>query len=46
MDEKMDEKWMKFIQNIGNKYYFCEKLNKRNKVETIYVGFFQNNSIN
>jgi hypothetical protein len=36
----MDEKRMNFIMNIGNKQYFCGKLNKRNKVETIYVGFF------
>ncbi len=37
-------KRMNFILNIGN-YHYCHKnLNKRNKVETIYVGFFQNNS--
>ncbi len=43
MDEIMDETWINFIMNVANKRYFCEKLNKRNKVETIYVGFFQNN---
>ncbi len=37
---------MKFILNIGNKCDFCEKLNKKNKVETIYVSFFQNNLTN
>ncbi len=47
MDENMDEtKCMNFILNVGNKCYFCGKLNKRNKVEIIYVGFCQNNSTN
>jgi hypothetical protein len=32
--------------NLANKHYFCRKFNKRNRVETIYVGFFQNNSTN
>ncbi len=32
--------------NVANKHYFCEKFNKRNRVKTIYVGFFQNNSTN
>jgi hypothetical protein len=40
------KKGMNFILNIGNKRYFCKKLNKRNKVETIYVGSFQNNLTN
>ncbi len=37
---------MNFILNVAKKCYFCRKLNKRNKVETIYVGFFQNKSTN
>jgi len=41
MDECIDEKRMNFILNVGNYSYFCEKLNKRNNVETIFVGFFQ-----
>jgi hypothetical protein len=40
------KKWMNFILNVGNTCYFCGKLNKKNKVETIYVGFFSNNSTN
>jgi len=32
--------------NVANKHYFCKKINKRNRVETIYVGFFQNNLTN
>jgi len=43
---KMDEKRMNFLMNVANKHYFCEKINKRNRVETIYVGFFQNNLTN
>ncbi len=38
--------WRNFILNVGNKQYFCKKLNKKNMVEIIYVGFFQNNSTN
>jgi hypothetical protein len=39
-------KIMNFIMNVANKHYFFEKINKKNKVETIYVGFFQNNLTN
>jgi hypothetical protein len=46
MDEKRRKKWMNFILNVANKCYFCRKLNKRNRVGTIYVGFFQNKSTN
>jgi len=42
----MYEKKMNFILNVGNTHYFCKKLNKRNKVETIYARFFQNNLTN
>jgi hypothetical protein len=42
----MDEKRMNIILNVGNTCYFCKNLNKRNRVKTIYVGFFQNNSTN
>jgi len=35
------KEWMNFILNVSNKHYFCEKLSKRNKVETIYLGFFK-----
>jgi uncharacterized alpha/beta hydrolase family protein len=42
MDEKMDELYPKCCQQM----LFCGKLNKINKVETIYVGFFQNKSTN
>jgi len=35
------KKWMNFILNIGNNHYFCKQMNKKNKVETIYVGFFK-----
>jgi hypothetical protein len=37
---------MNFILNVDNKCYFYKKLNQKNKVKTIYVGFFQNNSTN
>jgi hypothetical protein len=43
---KNGRKWMNFILNVANKCYFCRKLNKRNKVEGVYVGFFQNKSTN
>ncbi len=35
--------WIKNLNlffNVGNRCYIYEKLNKRNMVETIYVGFF------
>jgi hypothetical protein len=35
--------WINFILNVANKCYFCGKLNKKNKVEIIYVGFFITN---
>jgi hypothetical protein len=38
------KKWMNFILNVANKCYLCGKLNRRNRVETIYVSFFQNKS--
>jgi len=41
----MDEK-KNFIMNLANKHYFYRKFNKRNRIETINVGFFQNNSTN
>jgi hypothetical protein len=37
---------MNFILNVANKCYFFEKLNKKNKVETIYGDFFQHKSTN
>jgi hypothetical protein len=40
----MDEKWTNFILNVGSYHYFCKNLNKKNRVEIIYIGFFQNNS--
>jgi hypothetical protein len=38
---KYGQKWTNFILNVGNKHYFSKKLNKKNRVETIYVGFFK-----
>jgi hypothetical protein len=40
MDESMDEKRMNFFINMCNNKKNYEKLNKRNRVETIYVGLF------
>ncbi len=40
------KQWVNIILNFGKKRYFCKNLNKKNKVETIYIGFFQNNSTN
>ncbi len=41
MDENVDEKWewMNFFMNVGKKK-LGEKLNKKNKMEKIYVGLF------
>jgi hypothetical protein len=33
-------KWMNFLLKAGNKHFFCEKMNNRNKVEILYVGLF------
>jgi hypothetical protein len=42
MDENMDELYPKWCQQM----LFCAKLNKINRIKTIYVGFFQNKSTN
>ncbi len=44
MDDNMDEKMMNFILNIGNKRYFCKKLNERNKTwkQFMLVSFKRN----
>jgi hypothetical protein len=46
MDESMDEKKDELYYECYQQMLFLQKLNKRNKVKTIYVGFFQNNLTN
>jgi hypothetical protein len=41
MDENVNENKMdEFLMKVGNKHFFCEKMNKKNKVEIFYVGLF------
>jgi hypothetical protein len=42
MDEKMDELYSKCCQRM----LFFQKIEQKNKVKTIYVGFFQHKSTN
>jgi hypothetical protein len=37
---------MDFIANLAKKHHFHKKINKINRVGSIYVGFFQNNLTN